>query len=143
MLTLHARARDQHWDFPAQWEAIAALKKAVTIPVVGNGDVRNAGDIHNMQAQTGCDAVMVGRAALGNPWIFAKVQKETLATDAVVKIITLHWNLMQAHYGVDKAKFIFKKHLKAYMDCPQFGHLDKQRIINSENSFRQFLLCNQ
>lgn len=74
MLTVHARTRAQGFDGPADWTLIAAAKEAVSIPVVGNGDVASADDLINMHEATGCDAVMIGRAAIGNPWVFDLVR---------------------------------------------------------------------
>jgi nifR3 family TIM-barrel protein len=74
MLALHARTRTQGFSGRANWELIAEAKQAVSIPVVGNGDVRSAADVERMARETGCDAVMIGRAAIGNPWIFDEVK---------------------------------------------------------------------
>ena len=70
-LTLHARTRRQFYAGRADWDAIARLKRAVSIPVIGNGDVTCLRDARRMMEQTGCDAAMIGRAAMGNPWVFA------------------------------------------------------------------------
>ena len=80
MLALHARTRAQGFTGLANWDLIAEAKSAVTIPVVGNGDVKSADDVARMAAHTGCDAVMIGRAAIGNPWIFEEM-KARLAGD--------------------------------------------------------------
>ena len=69
-VTLHARTAKQMFRGEAAWEHIARLKAAVSIPVIGNGDVRTADDAVRLLAQTGCDAVMIGRGATRNPWIF-------------------------------------------------------------------------
>lgn len=74
MLTIHARTRAQGFSGEANWDLIAEAKRAVSIPVVGNGDVRGAEDVLRMHAHTGCDAVMIGRAAIGNPWVFDEVK---------------------------------------------------------------------
>ena len=74
MITVHARTRSQNYAHEADWDLIAAAKDAVTIPVVGNGDVRSADDMIAMGERTGCNAVMVGRAAIGNPWVFAEMK---------------------------------------------------------------------
>ena len=76
-VALHARTREQGYSGQARWEWIAAVKQAVGIPVVGNGDVRTPEDAAAMVAQTGCDAVMIGRAAAGNPWIFRQIAQYT------------------------------------------------------------------
>jgi tRNA-dihydrouridine synthase B len=72
-VALHARTREQGYSGQAQWDWIAAVKQAVGIPVTGNGDIRTPEDAASMVAQTGCDGVMIGRAAPANPWIFRQI----------------------------------------------------------------------
>jgi nifR3 family TIM-barrel protein len=76
-LALHARTREQGYSGQAQWNWIAAVKDAVRLPVIGNGDVRTPEDAAAMVAETGCDAVMIGRAAPANPWIFRQIAQYT------------------------------------------------------------------
>ena len=76
MIAVHGRTREQMYAPPADWEIIAAVKNAVSIPVIGNGDIYSAKDAMNMMEQTGCDLVMVGRGALGNPWIFREINSQ-------------------------------------------------------------------
>ncbi|MDR3774495.1 MAG: tRNA dihydrouridine synthase DusB [Terracidiphilus sp.] len=76
-VALHARTREQGYSGQAQWKWIAAIKQAVKIPVIGNGDIRTPEDAAAMVAETGCDAVMIGRAAPANPWIFRQIAQYT------------------------------------------------------------------
>jgi nifR3 family TIM-barrel protein len=76
-VALHARTREQGYSGQAQWEWIGAVKQAVGIPVMGNGDIRTPEDAAAMVAETGCDAVMIGRAAPANPWIFRQIAQYT------------------------------------------------------------------
>lgn len=72
-IAVHGRTRSQMYEGHADWSYIAEVKKAVSIPVIGNGDVRTPQDAKRMLDETGCDAVMVGRAALGNPWVIKQM----------------------------------------------------------------------
>ncbi len=74
-VALHARTREQGYSGNARWEWIAAVKDAVKIPVIGNGDIRTPEDACAMVAATGCDAVMIGRTAPANPWIFRQIEQ--------------------------------------------------------------------
>ena len=92
-VALHARTREQGYSGNARWEWIAAVKDAVKIPVIGNGDIRSPEDACAMVAATGCDAVMIGRTAPANPWIFRQIQQycEILSTpDVAVRSYANH-----------------------------------------------------
>ncbi len=72
-ITIHGRTRAQQYQPYADWQIIKAVKESVKIPVIGNGDVTSAEDAQRMYEETGCDLVMIGRAALGNPWLFMQI----------------------------------------------------------------------
>lgn len=93
-IALHARTRAQGYSGKADWNHIAALKSHVKIPVIGNGDVVSITDAETMRQKTGCDAVMVGRAALGNPWIF-----KSLSLGQEVAVSTQErWRTIKDHF---------------------------------------------
>lgn len=139
MIAVHARARDQNWQESANWNAIREIKEAVQIPVIGNGDVTSKKDVQIMIKQTGCDGVMIGRAAIGNPWIFSETSKTSLSAKQIIDVVKTHWLLMIAFYGPIKTSSFFKKHLKAYLSCPQFSHIDLKKLISMPNPMRSRL----
>src|SRR3990167_2893777 len=110
-ITVHPRTRSQQFSGLAPWEIIAAVVDAVAIPVTGNGDVRSHTDARAMVAATGCAAVMVGRGALGAPWIFrgGEVSREEKA-----RIVRRHCALIEAHLPPRTALVQLKKHLAWY-----------------------------
>src|SRR5439155_14770805 len=73
-VAIHARTRAEKFEGHAHWEMIGEAKRAVAIPVIGNGDVRDAADALRMLDSTGCDGVMLGRAAFGDPWVFRRLR---------------------------------------------------------------------
>ncbi|MCE5284366.1 MAG: tRNA-dihydrouridine synthase, partial [Pelosinus sp.] len=82
-VAVHGRTREQFYAGKADWNIIKAVKESVSIPVIGNGDVRSAEDAKQMLEFTGCDGVMIGRAAEGNPWIFRQVVNYLAAGEVV------------------------------------------------------------
>jgi nifR3 family TIM-barrel protein len=72
-VAVHGRTREQYYSGKADWEIIRQVKEAVSIPVIGNGDILTAADVIAMQKQTGCDGFMIARGAEGNPWIFKQI----------------------------------------------------------------------
>lgn len=110
-LTVHPRTRSQQFTGLAPWEIIGAVVAAVSIPVTGNGDVWGRADARAMVAATGCRAVMIGRAALGAPWIFSG---EEVPRTEKARIIRRHCQLVEAYFDPRAALVQLKKHLAWY-----------------------------
>ncbi len=116
-LAIHPRTRAQGYSGRADWSLIRKLKEAVTtIPVIGNGDVKTVADAHRMLAETGCDAVMIGRGALGNPWIFRELEGGSPPTTAERHALVMeHYDAHLAFCGDERrAVHQFRKHLGWY-----------------------------
>jgi len=99
-VALHARTREQGYSGQAHWEWIAAIKQAVGIPVIGNGDIRTPEDAAAMVAQTGCDAVMIGRAAPANPWIFRQIAQYTAAGSYDRPTVEDRYRMIRAYFSM-------------------------------------------
>jgi nifR3 family TIM-barrel protein len=114
MVAVHGRTRQQAYRGQARWEPIREIKQALTIPVIGNGDVRTVADIERIKQITGCDAVMIGRGAVGNPWIFSRLDRHEVPPHTVSETILKHFNAMIDFYG-ERGVITFRKYLKAYL----------------------------
>ncbi len=114
LIALHPRTKEQKYSGPADWDAIATLKDAVDLPVIGNGDIESPADIDAMLQYTGCDAVMIGRAAIGNPWLLARRRKDDVAVSELLATARRHLQDMLAYYDANALQR-FRKHLKGYL----------------------------
>jgi tRNA-dihydrouridine synthase B len=114
LIAVHARTRDQGYDVPADWDAIAEVKRAVSLPVLGNGDVRCVADIERMRNHTGCDGVMIGRAAIGNPWILSRRTLDGISVAERLEMIREHLASVVRFYGQRRGVLVFRKHLLQY-----------------------------
>ncbi len=115
-LAVHPRTRAQGYSGQADWSVIADLKRHSRMPIIGNGDVRNVADAHRMLETTGCDLVMIGRGALGNPWIFRELCGGPAPTaDERCQVVLHHFREHCVFVGDDVAAVrSFRKHLAWY-----------------------------
>ena len=141
-LTLHARTKEQLYSGWADWSAIRKLKRAVGIPVIGNGDVRTGGDALRMMEETGCDGVAVGRGAQGNPWLFSEIAarlsgRAYSAPDAAEKLdaVLRHLALLCSLKGERTAVREMRRHAAAYiqgMPGAARARADLNRIVTAD-----------
>jgi tRNA-dihydrouridine synthase len=115
LIAVHGRTKEQRYSGSADWDAIAEVKSLVKIPVIGSGDVRTVADIDRMKRHTGCDAVMIGRGALPNPWIFARLDREQVTPQQVRQIVREHLARSVEFYGEQDGQRLFRKYAVGYL----------------------------
>ena len=124
LVTIHGRTRCQFYKGAADWEAIRAIKDAVDIPVIANGDIVDAASAEAALKLSGADGVMVGRGAQGRPWVLAQVAAKLFGTPApkipqggdLADMVCAHYEAMLSFYGVALGRKTARKHLGWYMD---------------------------
>ncbi|MAQ43378.1 MAG: tRNA dihydrouridine synthase DusB [Candidatus Marinimicrobia bacterium] len=139
-ITLHPRTTSQRFEGSADWNSIKVLKENVNIPVIGNGDVKTIDDYIKILKQTKCDAVMIGRAALGNPWIFRDInnynkgnaKKETKISD-ILTICIKHYNLLKENKEERICVNLTKKHFSWYLKGFKNASYWRKKILFSKD----------
>ena len=122
-ITLHPRTTSQKFTGKANWDLIKELKESVSIPIIGNGDINSVDDYKRMIDTTGCDAVMIARGALGNPWIFKEINqyiknnniKNSITLKERVKICKKHYKLLKEDKNNHVCLNLTKKHFSWYL----------------------------
>jgi tRNA-dihydrouridine synthase B len=149
-IALHPRTTKEGYSGRANWKLINELKKSVSIPVIGNGDIKSPTDILSMFEETGCDAVMIGRAALGNPWFF----KEAVATykglnppsppttSTRIKGCKNHFINMIEWHGERAATNLMRKHFGWYLRGFEGASSYRQSLVMASNRDEMFSILN-
>ncbi|MBN1130984.1 MAG: tRNA dihydrouridine synthase DusB [Chitinispirillaceae bacterium] len=138
---LHARSKTMVFSGAAYWDRIRIVKKAIKIPLIGNGDIKSADDALRINKQTGCDGLMIGRGASGNPWIFNQI-KLALAgrdpgpvTDEMRRETALmHITQVRDHYGEMRAVKEMRKHVSWYLRGQKKASVYRDRVFRSETT---------
>jgi nifR3 family TIM-barrel protein len=134
LIAVHGRTKAQMYQGQADWDAIAEVKQTVKIPVVGNGDVRTVADIERIKRHTGCDAVMIGRAAIGNPWIFQRRDRHEVTLADQTAMVRRHLALMLDFYGRERGLVLFRKHVVKYVKGVHGASDLHQRMVTCEEA---------
>jgi nifR3 family TIM-barrel protein len=141
-VALHARTAAQRYSGEADWEAIATLKDALDIPVLGNGDIWEADDALRMVRETGCDGVVVGRGCLGRPWLFADLQAAFAGRPSrvmpdlgeVAQVMRRHAELLVQWWGMEREAITdFRKHVAWYLKGFPVGSALRQAMAMSSS----------
>ena len=115
LIAIHGRTREGGRERDANWDVIGEVKEIVNIPVIGNGDVKKVADIAKMKNHTNCDGVMIGRAAIGNPWIFSGKERDEVTFEEVRDMMTKHLERNLKFYGEALGINLFRKHVVQYI----------------------------
>lgn len=133
LIAVHGRTKEQSYGGQADWDAIAEVKHAVKVPVIANGDVKTVADIERIKAHTGCEAVMIARAAIGNPWIFSRLDRDQVPPDMLRQTMQQHLESMEQFYGSVRGLVLFRKYASRYLTPMGLSGEVRQSLLTTEN----------
>lgn len=141
MIVVHGRTRCQFYNGSANWAAIGAVKDAVSVPVIANGDIINASSAREALKASGADGVMVGRGAQGKPWLLAEIAAELFGANApdiprgraLNELMIDHYEAMLSHYGAELGNRCARKHMGWYLDAIEGSGPLRRQILTEKN----------
>ncbi|MBM3180904.1 MAG: tRNA-dihydrouridine synthase family protein [Chloroflexi bacterium] len=143
LIAVHGRTKEQRYAGSADWDAIAEVKSLVKIPVIGSGDVKTVADIDRMKKYTNCDAVMIGRGALANPWIFARLDREQVTPGQVQETVRKHLARSVEFYGDEDGSRLFRKYAVQYLLMQTLTRETRKQILKPMPSGEFLEMLNQ
>ncbi|TGK16220.1 tRNA dihydrouridine synthase DusB [Leptospira kmetyi] len=144
-LTVHGRTKEMAYTGLADWNAIGEIKAQRKIPIFGNGDIKSFQEANSKIQEYGLDGVLIGRSAIGNPWIFSEIKKEELSWSDVSEVILQHLRWMIEDFGEEFGLLLFRKHLVKYLNGLEFDPAWKSKLLEIKewNRFEDLLLSDQ
>ena len=143
LIAVHGRTKEQRYGGDADWDAIAEVKAAVRIPVIGNGDVKRVEDIERIKRHTGCDAVMIGRGALSNPWIFSRLDREQVTPAQVRETVHRQLEKSVAFYGEEDGQRLFRKYAVQYLLLKTLDRETRKNILRQRPTGEYMAMMDQ
>jgi nifR3 family TIM-barrel protein len=143
LIAIHGRTKEQRYSGNADWDAVAEVKQAVSIPVIGSGDVRTVADIQRMKQYTNCDAVMIGRGAIANPWIFSGLDREQVSPELLQETIHDHLQKSVQFYGEEDGQRLFRKYAVQYLLLRTLDREARKEILKKRPTGEFLEILNQ
>jgi nifR3 family TIM-barrel protein len=134
LIAVHGRTKEQRYTGQADWDAIAEVKATVKIPVIGSGDVRTVADIDRMKKHTNVDAVMIGRGAIANPWIFSRLDRDQVTPHMMQELIHKHLARCVEFYGDEDGSRLFRKYAVQYLLMHSLTRDERKEILKPRPS---------